>query len=146
MQSAYHLVATHWAFSVFLLFIAIIIGAMLGVAYLLGGRDSGRAKHEPFESGVVSSGSAQLRLSAKFYLVAMFFVIFDIEAVFLYVWAVSMREVGWAGYIEAVIFMSVLLAGLVYLWRIGGLDWSPEQKRRQKARRKMLQQRSRKTP
>jgi NADH-quinone oxidoreductase subunit A len=111
---------------------------MLGISWFLGGRDWGRAKNEPFESGVVSAGSAQLRLSAKFYLIAMFFVIFDIEALFLYVWAVSMREVGWAGYIEAVIFITILLAGLVYLWRIGALDWSPEQRRRRLARKQQV--------
>lgn len=140
MTSAVHILATHWAFAVFLALIFIIVAAMLGISYFLGGRDWGRAKDEPFESGVVPSGTAQMRLSAKFYLVAMFFVIFDIEALFLYVWAVSMREVGWAGYIEAVIFISILLAGLVYIWRIGGLDWSPEQRRRRQARKQRRQE------
>src|SRR3546814_10066350 len=69
---------------------------MLGAASLLGGRDWGRAKNDPFESGVVGEGGARLRFSAKFYLVAMFFVIFDVEALFLYAWAVSVREAGWA--------------------------------------------------
>lgn len=142
MTSALDLLATHWAFSVFLALILVIIGAMLGISYFLGGRDWGRAKDEPFESGVVSAGGAQIRLSAKFYLVAMFFVIFDIEALFLYVWAVSMREVGWAGYIEAVIFITILLAGLVYLWRIGALDWSPEQRRRRLVRKQQLKARA----
>jgi len=74
----------------------------------------------------VSVGSGRLRISAKFYLVAMFFVIFDLEAVFLYAWAVSLRESGWAGFIEAAIFIVVLLVGLVYVWRLGGLDWAPK--------------------
>jgi NADH-quinone oxidoreductase subunit A len=64
-----------------------------------------------------------VRLSAKFYLVAMFFVIFDLEAVFLFAWAVSVRETGWAGYAEAAVFIAVLLATLVYLSRVGALDW-----------------------
>ncbi len=140
-SEALQLLASHWAFSIFLALVLVIICAMIGISYFLGGRDTGRAKHEPFESGVVSSGSAQLRLSAKFYLVAMFFVIFDIEALFLYVWAISMRETGWAGFIEAVIFISILLAGLAYLWRIGALDWSPEQRRRQLARRQQIKAR-----
>jgi NADH-quinone oxidoreductase subunit A len=72
-----------------------IVGVMLGASYLLGGRDHGRAKDEPFESGAVSVGGAQLRMPAKFYLVAVFFVIFDVEAVFLYAWAVSVRQNGW---------------------------------------------------
>jgi NADH-quinone oxidoreductase subunit A len=64
-----------------------------------------------------------LRLSAKFYLIAVFFVIFDVEAVFLFAWAVAFRELGWAGYIEAVIFIAILGAALGYLWRQGALDW-----------------------
>ena len=108
----------------------------------LGGRDWGRAKNEPFESGVVSVGSARLRLSAKFYLVAMFFVIFDVEALFLYAWAVSVRESGWAGLIEVTIFIAVLLVGLVYLWRLGALDWAPEARRRRALRAHELQDRA----
>lgn len=106
---------------------------MVGVSYLLGGRDWGRAKNEPFESGIVSVGSARLRISAKFYLVAMFFVIFDVEALFLFAWAVSVRETGWAGFIEASIFIGILLIGLVYLWRLGALDWAPEKQRQKNA-------------
>jgi NADH-quinone oxidoreductase subunit A len=66
-----------------------------------------------------------LRISAKFYLVAMFFVIFDLEAVFLYAWAVSIRQTGWVGFMEVLVFVAVLLIGLVYIWRLGGLDWAP---------------------
>ncbi len=100
------------------------------LSWVLGGRDWGRAKHEPFESGVVGAGSTRIRMSAKFYLVAMFFVIFDLEAVFLYAWAVSVREVGWAGFIEAFIFIAILAASLVYLWRIGALEWAPESRKK----------------
>ncbi len=103
---------------------------MLGASYLLGGRDWGRAKNDPFESGVVSQGGARLRLSAKFYLVAMFFVIFDVEALFLYAWAVSARENGWTGFVEVTIFIVVLLVGLIWLWRLGALDWAPAARKR----------------
>jgi NADH-quinone oxidoreductase subunit A len=89
-----------------------------------------RARNEPFESGVVSASPERLRLSAKFYLVAVFFVIFDVEALFLYAWAVSVREAGWPGLIEAAIFVGVLGASLVYLIRVGALDWSPHTHRR----------------
>ena len=78
---------------------------------------------------------ARLRVSAKFYLVAMFFVIFDVEALFLYAYAISVKEVGWLGFIEVSFFVFVLLAGLFYLWRIGALDWAPEARRRRAARR-----------
>lgn len=108
---------------------------MLVVSLIAGGRNWGRAKNEPFESGVVSTGGAHVRFSAKFYLVAMFFVIFDVEALFLYAWAVSVRESGWAGFIEVTIFVFVLLAGLVYVWRLGALDWAPEARKRRTQKR-----------
>ncbi|MDI1301565.1 MAG: NADH-quinone oxidoreductase subunit A [bacterium] len=109
---------------------------MLFIPVWLGGRDWGRAKNEPFESGVVPQGGARIRFSAKFYLVAMFFVIFDVEALYLFAWAVSAREVGWTGFMEVTLFVLFLLAGLVYLWRIGGLDWAPEARRRRMAQQK----------
>lgn len=109
---------------------------MLGLSWLLGGRAWGRAKNEPFESGVVGVGATNMRLSAKFYLVAMFFVIFDVEALFLYAWAISVREAGWAGFIEAAVFIFVLVASLVYLWRIGALEWAPASRKRLKQQQK----------
>lgn len=117
--------AHHWAFGTYLLVVAAVCALMLTFSWLLGGRAWGRAKTDAFESGVVSVGGARLRLSAKFYLIAMFFVIFDVEALFLYAWAIALREVGWAGFIEAAIFILVLLAGLIYLCRVGALDWAP---------------------
>lgn len=117
--------AQHWALAVYIIAAFGLCAFMLGAAYILGGRASGRAKNIPYESGIASVGSARLRLSAKFYLVAMFFVIFDVEALFLYAWAVSVRESGWIGFMEATVFILILLAGLVYLIRIGALDWTP---------------------
>lgn len=119
-----------WSLLVYVAAVFGICGIMLGASWVLGGRDWGRAKHEPFESGVVGAGSTRLRLSAKFYLVAMFFVIFDLEAVFLYAWAIAVRESGWPGFIEAVVFISILVASLVYLWRVGALEWAPESRRK----------------
>ena len=115
----------HWAFAVYVIGAICICLTMIGVAALLGGRAYGRAKNRPFESGIDSVGNARLRFSAKFYLVAMFFVIFDVEALYLFAWSVSVRESGWIGFIEATIFIGLLLIGLIYLWRIGALDWSP---------------------
>lgn len=117
--------AQHWAFAVYVIGAIAICLTMIGLAALLGGRAYGRTKNKPFESGVDSVGSARLRFSAKFYLVAMFFVIFDVEALYLFAWSVSVRESGWVGFIEATIFIVLLLIGLIYLWRIGALDWSP---------------------
>jgi NADH-quinone oxidoreductase subunit A len=102
-----------------------LVVAMIGLGYVLGERHSARATREPFESGIVPVGSARVRFPAQFYLVAMFFVVFDLEAVFIYAWAVAAREVGWAGYIEIVVFIAILLAALVYLWRVGALEWTP---------------------
>lgn len=115
-----------WALGVYVAAVLFVVVLMVGMSWLLGSRNSGRAKNEAFESGVVGVGGGHLRFSAKFYLVAMFFVLFDLEAVFLYAWAVSIRESGWAGYIEACVFIAVLLIGLIYVWRLGGLDWAPK--------------------
>ncbi|MDQ2695696.1 MAG: NADH-quinone oxidoreductase subunit A [Pseudomonadota bacterium] len=103
---------------------------MLGLSYVLGQRHRQQATAEPFESGIVPLGYGRFRLSAKFYLVAVFFVIFDLEAVFVFAWAAAFREAGWAGYIEILIFIAILLAALAYLWRLGALDWGPQGRRR----------------
>ncbi len=123
-------VAQHWALGIYILAAIAICLTMIGLAALCGGRAYGRAKNKPFESGVDSVGTARLRFSAKFYLVAMFFVIFDVEALYLFVWSVSVRETGWLGFAEACTFIVLLLVGLIYLWRIGALDWAPIRSRR----------------
>ncbi len=109
----------------FFLTLAIVMGMMV-VSHVLGQRHNERATGSPYESGIVSEGSAQVRFSAKFYLTAVFFVIFDLEAVFIYAWAVAAVTLGWSGYIEIVIFIAILVATLIYLWRLGGLDWAPQ--------------------
>jgi NADH-quinone oxidoreductase subunit A len=103
--------------------VVVLVASMLALSHILGQRHMDRATSEPYESGIVSTGSARLRLSADFYLVAMFFVIFDLEAVFIFAWAIAFREVGWAGYTEILIFIGILIAALIYLWRQGALDW-----------------------
>ena len=113
-----------WPLALYAALVFIITGSMLGISYLLGERHKERATDQPYESGIVSIGTARLKLSVKYYLVAVFFVIFDLEAAFIFAWAVAFRQLGWAGYLEVVIFVGVLLAGLVYLWRSGALDWS----------------------
>ena len=136
MPDAVTTMSHNWAFAVFLLGVFGLIAFMLGLSSLLGSKAWGRSKNDPFESGMLPVGSARLRLSAKFYLVAMLFVIFDVEALFLFAWSVSVRESGWAGFIEATLFIAILLAGLVYLWRIGALDWAPESRRKRQAKLK----------
>lgn len=115
-----------WPLVLYLGIVAIVVCAMLGLSYVLGQRHNDRATGSPYECGILSQGSARVRFSVKFYLVAMFFVIFDLETVFILAWAVAVRETGWAGYVEMLIFAGVLLATLIYLVRVGALDWNRE--------------------
>jgi NADH-quinone oxidoreductase subunit A len=112
-----------WPLAVYIALVGMLVVAMLSLSFVLGQRHTDRATGSPYESGILSEGSARVRFSAKFYLVAMFFVIFDLEAVFLFAWAVAVRETGWTGYAEVLLFITVLLATLAYLWRVGALDW-----------------------
>ncbi len=100
-----------------------LVAAMIAFSFILGERHREKQTAEPYESGIVSTGTARVRFDIKFYLIAMFFVIFDLEAAFIYVWAVSLRETGWAGYLEMLLFIGVLAAALVYLWKLGALEW-----------------------
>jgi NADH-quinone oxidoreductase subunit A len=118
-----------WPMAVYAGAVIALVAAMIGVSYLLGQRHQGRAKGDPYEGGIIPTGPARLRFSVKYYLVAVFFVVFDLEAAFLFAWAVAAREAGWAGYVEALVFIGVLLVALVYLWRQGALDWSPPRRR-----------------
>lgn len=112
-----------WPLGVYFIAVVVLLIGMLVISYVLGERHKEHATDEPFESGMPITGTARQRLTAKFYLVAMFFVIFDLEAVFIIAWALAARPLGWAGYIEILIFIGVLMAALVYLWRLGALDW-----------------------
>lgn len=112
-----------------------LVALILLISHFLGHRrkdsaDYTQANDEPFESGIVSVGDARLRFSAPFFLVAIFFVIFDLEAVFLFAWVIGFEESGFPGFVEAMIFMIILLAGLAYLWKLGALDWGKDPKRR----------------
>jgi len=81
------------------------------------------ATAEPFESGVVGIGSAQVPVSVEFYLIAMFFVIFDLETVFIFAWAIAFRELGLFGYLAISVFVLILVIALIYEWKSGALDW-----------------------
>lgn len=116
---------TIWPLAVYFAAVILIVVTMLSLSYVLGQRHTEPATGSPFESGIVSEGSVHVRLSVKFYLLAMFFVVFDLESVFIFLWAVAGRELGWAGYREVLIFVGVLTATLAYLWRTGALDWYP---------------------
>ncbi len=118
-----------WPLIVYFAAVMVIVAGMIGLAFVLGERHRGRATGEPYESGIVSTGSARVRLSVKFYLLAMFFVVFDLETALIAAWAVAFRELGWPGYLEMLVFIGVLAAALIYLWRRGALEWGTTARR-----------------
>src|SRR5690242_2044958 len=97
---------------------------MLGLSYVLGKRVRNRVKDMPYESGIVPTGDARQRFSVKFYLVAMLFILFDIEAIFLYPWVVVYRELKMVAFVEMLIFVILILSGFFYIWKKGALDWA----------------------
>lgn len=123
-----------WPLLVYFVAVLALVASMIGLSYVLGQRHQERATGDPYESGMLATGSARLRFSASFYLVAVFFVIFDLEVVFIVAWAIAVRELGWAGYLGVLVFIGVLVAGLLYEWRQGALDWTPAVPQRQPAR------------
>ncbi len=112
-----------WPLAVYFVLAFGAVAAMIAVSYVLGERRKNGDGQGPYESGIVPSSSGKLRYSVKYYLIAMFFVVFDVESVFIFAWAVAFRELGWSGYVAMVVFIGVLLAMLAYLWRVGALDW-----------------------
>jgi NADH-quinone oxidoreductase subunit A len=110
--------------------IALVV-VMLGLSAVLGERHREPATGIPYEGGIAGTGTANVPFPAKFYLVAMFFVIFDLESAFLFGWAVAARQLGWTAYVEMIIFVAVLVITLWYLARTGALDWAPESRRRE---------------
>jgi NADH-quinone oxidoreductase subunit A len=104
-------------------FAGIVVLALLFIAQTVGPKSPNPAKAEPFESGNPPRGDARIRFSVKFYLVAMLFLIFDIEVVFLYPWAIYFRSLGIPGLVQMGIFLGILIIGFVYVWRKGALEW-----------------------
>ena len=105
--------------------LAVILGlTLLGLANLLGPRAPNEAKSSPFEFGSRPSGLGRDRFDVKFYLLALLFVVFDVEAIFMYPWAVSLGELGWPSFLSMAIFGATLIVGLVYVWKKGAIDWS----------------------
>ena len=122
------------ALTPFLFFASLVLAVvvtMLGLSFFLGQKINRKYKNTPFESGIISVGSAQFRISVHFYLTAILFIIFDLEVVFLFAWAVAVEQAGWPGFIEISVFIFILIVALVYLWRIGALDWRTETQRRE---------------
>jgi NADH-quinone oxidoreductase subunit A len=108
----------------FLLLTTLLVAALIAVSRLIGNRTHSKVKDMPYECGNVPSGSSRQRFSVKFYLVAVLFILFDVEAVFLYPWALTLRSLGFYGLIAMLVFLGVLGLGLAYVWRKGALDWT----------------------
>lgn len=102
---------------------AIVVLVLLNAGRLLGPRNRTKAKLETFECGNQPSGAVMGRFSVKFYLTAILFIVFDVEVVFLYPWAVVFRRLGWFGFAEVILFVAVLGVALLYVWRKGALEW-----------------------
>jgi NADH-quinone oxidoreductase subunit A len=118
-----------WPIIVFAIAVISLIGIMIGLSYFLGERHKEKRTDDPYESGIPPTGDARLRFSSGFYIIAMFFVIFDLDAAFIMLWAVSFRELGIAGYIGILIFIGLLIVLLIYELSIGALDFGPSGKK-----------------
>jgi len=101
-----------------------LAAGLLTASYLLGKKVKNRVKDTPYESGIVPTGDARQRFSVKFYLVGMLFILFDIEAIFLYPWVVVYRDLKMFGFIEMLLFVVLVLSGFFYIWKKGALDWA----------------------
>ena len=110
---------------VFGLMIMALIALLLFIDSWLGEKTSNSEKFRPYESGVIPTGSARLRYPVPFYLVAIFFLLFDVEGAYIFSWAIAWEKLGWAGWLQISFFIVVLILGLAYIWKKGGLEWGP---------------------
>ncbi len=111
-----------WPIAAYFIILAVMLTVMMIMSHFLGPKTKTKAKNIPYESGIISVANNNTRFTSHFFLYAIFFVIFDLETIFLFAWVIAFDEVGLAGFIEASIFITVLLVGLIYIWRIGGLQ------------------------
>ncbi len=116
-------VTSLWPFVVYFIAVLLLVATMLGLSFVLGQRRANKATNMPFESGILSVGSPQIHMAVEFYLVAIFFVIFDLETVFIFAWAVAFFELGWEGFAAIFLFVTILGVALVYELSTGALDW-----------------------
>jgi len=107
----------------FTLAILVMMAVMLFLTRWLGDKRVNPDKQLPYESGIIPTGTARLRYPVPFFLVAIFFLLFDVEGAFIFSWAVACRDLGWKGFLQMTFFILVLILGLVYVWRKGGLEW-----------------------
>lgn len=119
-----------WTIPLYFLGVVVTVGLILLISAFLGGRHREHDTDKPYEGGMPITGTTSLRFDIQFYIIAMIFLVFDIETIFIMTWAVAGKELGWPGYIEIAVFIILLLAALVYLIRVGALTWRRRYKRR----------------
>ena len=130
---------SYWPILAYAAIVLVAVTAILILSYLLGQRHAEKATGEVFESGIMPTGSARLHFSSDFYLIAMFFVIFDLETAVIVAWAIGYEEAGWPGFIGALVFVGILLVVLAYEWSTGALDYGPKGRKILKALKKRKQ-------
>lgn len=111
-----------WPLVAYIAAVLLLIASLMGLSYILGQRHHGTRTGEAYESGLVPTGTAWIHFDVKYYLFAVFFVILDMESIFIFAWAVTVKEAGWAGYVVIATFIGILLAALFYLWRTEALS------------------------
>ena len=107
-----------------LIAVVAVAGGMLALSWWVGIKRPSKEKLSPYECGSIPVGDARGTFSVSFYLIGMLFILFDVEAVFLYPWAVVFKSLKWSGFIEMALYIGILLAGYIYLWKKGALDWT----------------------
>ncbi len=115
-----------FSLSLYVIIVLALIGVLLFISSWLGERRHHPEKVRPYESGIIPTGTARLQYPVPFYLIAIFFLIFDVEGAYIFSWAVAVEDLGWQGWLQMTFFIVVLLAGLVYIWKKGALDWGPK--------------------
>ena len=114
-----------FSLGIYVVLILVFVASQLFIAVWLGEKKKTVEKLRAYESGIIPTGTARLRYPVSFYLVAIFFLIFDVEGAFIFAWAIAHGKLGWAGWLQISFFIVLLLLGLFYIWRKGGLDWGP---------------------
>lgn len=125
-----------WPFLVYGIAVLAIVVGMLIVSYGLGERHKEQATDQAYESGILTTGSARILFPIHFYIIALLFVIFDTEAIFIMAWAICFKSLGWSGYMAILVFIGILFCVLFYVWRIGAFNFGPNGKRILKAYQK----------
>ena len=114
-----------FSLTIYLILVLAFVAIQLFLASWLGEKKKSLEKSRPYECGIIPTGTARLRYPVPFYLVAIFFLIFDVEGAYIFTWAVAYEDLGWPGWMQVSFFIVLLLIGLLYIWKKGGLDWRP---------------------